>query len=91
VLAAQADGHEIVTSTSTGADHQLLQREFVARGAIQCGFCTSGMVIAGIEAVRSGRAGSRSDIRRSLVGNICRCTGYSPIVEAIEAFAQSKK
>ena len=58
----------------------------VARGAVQCGFCTPGMVISAIEAVRLGAAGSEEEIRHSLAGNLCRCTGYGKIVGAVGAY-----
>ena len=53
---------------------------------MQCGFCTPGVVLGSIEAVRLGLAGDRMTIRRSLAGNLCRCTGYGKIVEAVEAY-----
>ena len=91
VLAGQVDGCEVVTVAGLAEDGELhpLQRELVERGAVQCGFCTPGMLIAGLEAVRIGAAGSRDEIRSSLAGNLCRCTGYGGIVEAIEAYREA--
>ena len=58
----------------------------VGRGAVQCGFCTPGMVLSALEAVRVGAAGSEEEIRHSLAGNLCRCTGYGKIVAAVAAY-----
>jgi aerobic-type carbon monoxide dehydrogenase small subunit (CoxS/CutS family) len=91
VLAAQADGAVVRTVAGLAAGGELhpLQRELVARGAVQCGFCTPGMIIGGLEAVELGQAGSRDEIRRALAGNLCRCTGYRAIVDAVEAYRDS--
>ena len=58
----------------------------VGRGVVQCGFCTPGMVLSALEAVRVGAAGSDEEIRHSLAGNLCRCTGYGKIVAAVAAY-----
>jgi aerobic-type carbon monoxide dehydrogenase small subunit (CoxS/CutS family) len=88
MLAGQADGAsvETVSGLERGGELHPLQDEMVRRGAVQCGFCTPGVVIAGIEAVRLGIASSPEEIRHSLAGNLCRCTGYGKIVEAVEAY-----
>lgn len=88
VLAPQVQGArvETVSGLASGGELHPLQAEMVARGAVQCGFCTPGMVISGVEAVRIGAAGSADEIRHSLAGNLCRCTGYAKIVEAVEAY-----
>jgi aerobic carbon-monoxide dehydrogenase small subunit len=88
VLAAQADGCSVETVTwlSDDGDLHRLQRELVERGAVQCGFCTPGIVLGSLEAVRLGLAEDRRTIRRSLAGNLCRCTGYGKIVDAVEAY-----
>jgi aerobic-type carbon monoxide dehydrogenase small subunit (CoxS/CutS family) len=88
VLAVQAEGGRIETVASLAGDGSLhpLQQELVERGAVQCGFCTPGIVLGSIEAVRLGLAGDRPTIRRSLAGNLCRCTGYGKIIEAVEAY-----
>jgi aerobic carbon-monoxide dehydrogenase small subunit len=90
VLAVQADGAgvETVASLSDNGSLHPLQRELVERGAVQCGFCTPGVVLGGVEAVRLGLVGDRSEIRRSLAGNLCRCTGYTKIVDAVEAYRE---
>ena len=86
MLAVQADGAEVVTIeglTDTGeiAD---LQAAFVARNALQCGFCTPGMLMAAAELLAEQAPKSREDIRTFLSGNFCRCTGFQAIVDAIE-------
>jgi aerobic carbon-monoxide dehydrogenase small subunit len=88
VLAPQVQGTEVETSGGLAADGELhpLQEEMVGRGAVQCGFCTPGVLIGGIEAVRIGAAGSEEEIRHSLAGNLCRCTGYGKIVAAVAAY-----
>ena len=86
-LAVQADGHEVTTveGLSEAGRPSRLQREFMARGAFQCGFCTPGFLVSAEAILRSGRRPSRGELRDLLTGNICRCTGYQPILEAIEA------
>jgi carbon-monoxide dehydrogenase small subunit len=88
VLALQADGARVETVAGLGEDGSLhpLQQELVDRGAVQCGFCTPGVVLGSLEAVQLGLASDRSTIRRSLAGNLCRCTGYGKIVDAVEAY-----
>jgi aerobic carbon-monoxide dehydrogenase small subunit len=88
VLAVQAEGTRIETVAALAENGSLhpLQQELVERGAVQCGFCTPGIVLGSLEAVRLGLAGDRPTIRRSLAGNLCRCTGYGKIVDAVEAY-----
>lgn len=88
VLAPQVEGAEIETVGGLAKDGELhpLQAEMVSHGAIQCGFCTAGMVMSALEAVRIGAAGSEEEIRQSLAGNLCRCTGYGKIVAAVTAY-----
>jgi len=88
VLAAQADGHAVVTveGLADGDELHPVQQAFVDAGAVQCGFCTPGVVLGAIEAVRLGLTGDRREIRRSLAGNLCRCTGYGKIVDAVHAY-----
>jgi aerobic carbon-monoxide dehydrogenase small subunit len=90
VLIGQAHGSEVVTAAGLVENDQLhpLQAEMAKRGGVQCGFCTPGMVIGALEAVRTGTAGSRDEIRHSLAGNLCRCTGYRKILDAVEAYAK---
>jgi carbon-monoxide dehydrogenase small subunit len=86
VLAVQAEGGSVETVVALADNGSLhpLQQELVERGAVQCGFCTPGIVLGSIEAVRLGLAGDRATIRRSLAGNLCRCTGYYKILAAFE-------
>jgi len=88
VLAPQVEGASVETvgGLARGEELHPLQAEMVARGGVQCGFCTPGMVISAIEAVRIGAAGSEAEIRHSLAGNLCRCTGYGKIVSAVGAY-----
>jgi len=86
-LAAQISGKSVETIeglTESGKLSQL-QSEFIARNAAQCGFCSSGMLLTAYELVASGRKMSRAEIREFISGNMCRCTGYHAIVDAVEA------
>lgn len=88
VLAAQVDGSSVTTSAGLGeADGSLnsLQTSFHQHHAAQCGFCTPGMLMCATAMLADGRHLSEEEIREGLHGNLCRCTGYGPIVEAIEA------
>lgn len=90
LLAVQAEDHQVTTLRGVAtADEGLhpLQETFLRRGASQCGFCTPGMVLTALDLVtREGRP-SREEIRYALVGNLCRCTGYTKIIDAIEEYA----
>jgi len=88
VLAPQVDGAAVETVGGLAQDGKLhpLQAELISRGAVQCGFCTPGMLTGAIEAVKIGAAGSEAEIRHSLAGNLCRCTGYGKIVASVEAW-----
>jgi carbon-monoxide dehydrogenase small subunit len=87
VLGGQANGREIVTIE--GLDGAKVQRAFVEAGAVQCGFCTPGLVVAAHDLL--GRVPNPSDaqIREALAGNICRCTGYAKIIDAVHLAADS--
>jgi carbon-monoxide dehydrogenase small subunit len=92
VLAAQVDGAEVVTAAGLcEPDGSLgpLQRAFHERHAAQCGFCTPGMLVAAAAILAAGTPLSRAEIRSELHGNLCRCTGYGPIVDAVEAALQA--
>lgn len=89
VFAVQADGAEITTVQGlTDPDEGLhpLKRAFAEHGAAQCGFCTPGMVLTAEWHLRRKRGASRDEIREWLKGNLCRCTGYTKIVDAIESY-----
>ena len=86
MLAVQANGCRVDTIEGLSDSGELarLQKAFHTRNALQCGFCTPGMLIAAQELVRQGKTFSREEIRGHLSGNYCRCTGYQAIVDAIE-------
>lgn len=92
-LAVQADGSEVTTLTGLGTpdDPHPLQQAFVDHGAIQCGFCTSGMVLAAKSFLDENPDPTRDEIREGISGNLCRCTGYTKIVDAIEDVARRAK
>jgi carbon-monoxide dehydrogenase small subunit len=89
VLAAQADGHEVVTVEGLGGDGRLhrVQEAFVEAGAVQCGFCTPGLVVATADLLARSPSPSEDEIRESLSGNLCRCTGYQKILDAVRLAA----
>jgi carbon-monoxide dehydrogenase small subunit len=92
VLAVQADGHSVETIEGLSDSGEIadLQRAFHERNALQCGYCTPGMLIAAQDLLRQGGVPSREEIREHLSGNYCRCTGYQAIVDAIEATARAR-
>ncbi len=87
MLAAQADGADVVTIEGLTESGEIadLQANFVERGALQCGYCTPGMLMTAAELLRDARPMRRDEIRIYLSGNYCRCTGYQAIVDAVEA------
>ena len=89
VLGVQADGTEITTIEGLASNGELhaVQRAFHEHHALQCGYCTPGMVLTAVSLIESGEAGSEEAIRRGLEGNLCRCTGYHNIVKAVAAAA----
>jgi aerobic carbon-monoxide dehydrogenase small subunit len=91
-LAAQVSGKSVDTIEGITESGKLseLQSEFIARNAAQCGFCSSGMLLTAYELVASGRKMSRAEIREFISGNMCRCTGYHAIVDAVEAVMAKK-
>jgi carbon-monoxide dehydrogenase small subunit len=90
VLAAQADGHDVVTVEGLGEDGELhrVQEAFVEAGAVQCGFCTPGLVVATADLLAHIPRPSDDEIREALSGNLCRCTGYAKIFDAVRLAAQ---
>jgi carbon-monoxide dehydrogenase small subunit len=92
MLAAQCDGAKVETieGVSDGGEIADLQAAFEQRNALQCGFCTPGMLLTAQELLRGGGVPSRETIREQISGNYCRCTGYHAIVDAIEAVAQAR-
>jgi aerobic carbon-monoxide dehydrogenase small subunit len=89
VLAAQADGHDVVTVEGLVDDGRLhrVQEAFVEAGAVQCGFCTPGLVVATADLLTHNPAPSEYEIREALSGNLCRCTGYTKIFDAVRLAA----
>ncbi|MBP0484786.1 (2Fe-2S)-binding protein [Sagittula salina] len=92
MLAAQADGADVwtvegLTEAGGSAD---LQAAFVDRNALQCGFCTPGMIVAAEDLLARGGVPARAEIRAHLSGNYCRCTGYEAIVDAVEQVARTR-
>ena len=92
MLAVQADGCDVVTieGLTDAGEIADLQANFVERNALQCGYCTPGMLMTAAELLKQGKAMSRDDIRTFLSGNYCRCTGYHAIVDAVEATLQAR-
>ena len=89
VLAAQAEGHEVVTVEGLGRDGQLhpVQEAFAETGAVQCGFCTPGLIVATADLLAHNPDPSDDEIREALSGNLCRCTGYAKIFDAVRLAA----
>jgi carbon-monoxide dehydrogenase small subunit len=89
VLAAQADGHDVVTVEGLAVDGALhpVQEAFADGGAVQCGFCTPGFVVAAADLLRRIPDPTDDDVREALSGNICRCTGYQKILDAVHQAA----
>jgi carbon-monoxide dehydrogenase small subunit len=90
-LALEADGSEITTIEGLAEDGNLhpLQQSFIDRGAVQCGFCTPGQILSAKALLDRSSSPSEDDIKTALAGNMCRCTGYSKILEAVKAVAQT--
>ena len=90
VLAAMMDGKKVYTvaGLETADGLHPVQEAFVAEGAVQCGYCTAGMVMKSVDILENNAAATEQEIRLGLEGNICRCTGYTKIVEAIKTAGQ---
>jgi len=90
LLALQAEGCEVTTIEGLGANGELhpLQRAFVEHHGLQCGFCTPGMILTAADLLAHDPDPDDATIRHALRGNLCRCTGYQPIVEAVRAAAE---
>ena len=89
VLAGQAEGREVVTveGVANGDDLHPVQQAFVEAGAVLCGFCTPGLIVASHDLLRRTPAPSDAEIREALAGNLCRCTGYEKILDAVRLAA----
>jgi carbon-monoxide dehydrogenase small subunit len=90
VAAGQVEGRDIVTVEGLGSPGELdpVQRAFLDAGAVQCGFCTPGLIVATHELLARNPAPSTMDIREALAGNLCRCTGYESIIAAVRLAAE---
>lgn len=90
VLAAECDGSEVLTVEGLAGDSRLsaLQEAFIEHNAVQCGFCTPGMLISAYALLQRNPDPGEEDVREALVGNLCRCTGYERIVTAVRAAAR---
>jgi len=97
MLAVESDGHEVTTveglARLTGDEDQLslLQEAFVEHNAVQCGFCTPGMLISAHALLERNSDPTEEQIRGALVGNLCRCTGYLRIIQAVQTAAARKE
>jgi carbon-monoxide dehydrogenase small subunit len=89
MLAVQTDGHEVTTIEGLAVDGQLhpMQQAFHEQHALQCGFCTPGMIMQSIDVLNDNPNPSEDEVRHGLEGNLCRCTGYQNIVKAVQAAA----
>jgi aerobic-type carbon monoxide dehydrogenase small subunit (CoxS/CutS family) len=93
ILAVEADGTEIVTIEGLGGPENLspMQQVFVDAGAVQCGFCTPGMIMAAQYLINTNPDPSEEDVRVALAGNLCRCTGYARIIKAVLSMSKTSK
>jgi len=90
MLAGQANHCEVITIeglTGNGRLHPV-QKAFIQNGAVQCGFCTPGLILSAVALLRQTKNPSEQEIRQALSGNICRCTGYSKIIQAVQIAAE---
>jgi len=92
VMAGQAEGRDIVTVEGLAGDDALhpVQEAFVEAGAVQCGFCTPGLIVATHDLLRRNAAPTDPEIREALAGNLCRCTGYEKILDAVRMAAKAR-
>lgn len=90
VLAVEADGQDVITIEGLSMDGVMhpIQQAFVEEGAVQCGFCTPGMILTAKAILDENPKSTEEEIRRSLAGNLCRCTGYAKIIKAIKSVSQ---
>ena len=87
VLAVEADGSEITTIEGIGKDNELskLQQAFVDHHSVQCGYCIPGMVLAGEQLLKNNPNATKKEVKKGIAGNICRCTGYTKIIDAVSS------
>ena len=91
ILAAETDGSEVLTIEGLSKDGKpgVLQRSFLEAGAVQCGFCTPGMIMAAYYLLKNNPDPTEAEIKEGLSGNLCRCTGYEKIIEAVRMAAEA--
>ena len=92
VLALDVDGREVTTieGIADGEDLDIVQEKFIEHAAFQCGFCTSGMIVSSRALLNENPSPSEYEVREAIAGNLCRCTGYVNIVEAVLDAAEKK-
>ncbi len=92
ILACEADGRKVDTVKSLAKNQVLhpLQQSFVNEGAIQCGFCTPGVVLTAVSLLRENPKPTKEEVKKGISGNLCRCTGYSNIIEAVLQASRGK-
>ncbi len=92
-LAVEADGTEIVTLEGAGSKAltKKLQKKFHEKNAFQCGYCAPGIILSATELLEKKKKPSRHEIKEAISGNLCRCTGYTPIIDAIEETSKREK
>ena len=93
LLAVEAEGQEVTTVEGLATDGELhpVQRAFIEHGALQCGFCTPGMLLSTVALLARNARPTEDEIREALAGNLCRCTGYDKIVRAVRAAAEEMR
>jgi carbon-monoxide dehydrogenase small subunit len=93
ILAVQADGQEVTTIEGVARGDELdpVQEAFVKHGAVQCGFCTPGMVLTSVALLRENLHPEKEEIKHAISGNLCRCTGYVQIIDAIQSVTRTSK
>ena len=92
VLTVEADGHEIITVEGLGDEGLIdLQQTLIELNSFQCGFCAPGIVLAAAELLETEPEPSREDVQTAIGGNLCRCTGYQPIIDAVLATAEDRR
>ncbi len=92
LFAVQAEGHVVLTRRGLGAEAEMqrLQIAFLEAGAAQCGFCTPGMLVTAHHLLNENRRATRDEIREGLSGNLCRCTGYTKILDAVQQYQRER-
>jgi carbon-monoxide dehydrogenase small subunit len=93
VLAVQADGSEVTTIEGIGSEGDLhpMQEAFWEHHGLQCGYCTPGMIMAGVDLIKNNPDPTEEEVREALAGNLCRCTGYHNIVKAVLSAAENTR